>query len=75
MLHVRQVDGYAGLADYKVHIIIELSSDVWEKNTGYYAAASKGSDSTVLQTGVLHNKDEPELGIAARRPLEGWHGD
>lgn len=75
MLRVGQVDGYAGLADYKVHvIIIELSSDVWEKNTAYYAAASKGSDSMVLQPGVFHNKEEPELGIAARRRLEGWHG-
>lgn len=32
MLRVGQVDAYAGLADYKVHvIIIELSSDVWKK--------------------------------------------
>lgn len=30
MLRVGQVDAYAGLADYKLHvIIIELSGDVW----------------------------------------------
>lgn len=61
MLPVCQVDGYAGLADYKVHVIIELSGDVWGKNTAYYAAASKGSDSMVLQPGVFHNKEEPLL--------------
>lgn len=31
MLRVCQGDGYAGLADYKVYVIIELSSGVWEK--------------------------------------------
>ena len=76
MLRVGQVDAYAGLADYKVHvIIIELSSDVWKKNTAYYAAASKGSDSPVLQPRVFHNKEEPELGITARRSPGGQHGD
>lgn len=74
MLPVCQGNGYAGLADYKVHVIIELSSDVWEKNTAYYAAASKGSDSMVFPPGVFHNKEEPELGIAARRCLEGCMG-
>lgn len=32
MLRAGQVDACAGLADYKVHVIIlKLSSDVWKK--------------------------------------------
>lgn len=58
MLRVGQVDAWAALADYKVHvIIIELSSDVWERNTAHYAAASKGSDSPVLQPGIFNNRE------------------
>lgn len=77
MLRVGQVDAYTGLADYKVHVItIELSSDVWgKKNIAYYTAASKGSDSLVLQPGVFHNKEKPRLGISARRSPRGWHRD
>lgn len=76
MLRVGQVDAYAGLVDYKVHvIIIELSSDVWKKNTAYYAAASKGSDCPVLQPGAFHHEEEPGLGITARRCPGGRRGD
>lgn len=44
MLRAGQVDACAGLADYKVHVIIlKLSSDVWKKNSFCFATVSKGS--------------------------------